>query len=595
MRFRLILAAGLGVLLGGGTCLPLLDTVTRDLPTGTVLATSVNTPSSTRTVPRGTEIEIEWALSNLTGQNAVVTILVEKRSGVERTTLAVIDIQATTALQTLTWDTSSFSSGDYAVVARAVAGAQTSESGSIGRIIVNEPTTFAFTAPTVDAVLASGGTLTLAWTGGDADGDGNLSIFLDPDTDHASGNEVEILRGRALPVEVTAESFEWDGTGTDGTGVPSGTYGIFARLDDSVNTPLTVEGLAQVTTPNAPPTITITEPSESVSIDAGESFTVKWVVQDAEDTPFVTILYDDDLVDDDITDETPAKLIVERQQDTDGTGEFVWDTTGVASGTYSIHARVDDGTNDLVFLPGLFSITIANAPPAVAFTAPADDTDFLNSDTDIEIVFTVEDADDVFLDLKIDPDADHANGNEIAIMLQRLIKPGSTDQTFAWDGSSPTGDIIGSGMYALFSVANDGVSERVITAAGGLILRRADANKVLIGLLQPAEPVTVDPGDFVTIVWRDNDPTGTALIRLTIDDDQFVDEAGETGAAQIVILNNRLAGDPDDNELLNQFDWQVPSLAPDTYYVFANISSGVANEHTSRAGGVIIVRDPASP
>lgn len=593
MRFGLILAAGLGVFLSGATCLPLVDTVTRDVPTGTLLATSVNTPSSTRTVPQGAEIEIEWALSNLTGQNAVVTLLVERRTGVVRTTLTEIAVQTTTALQTFTWDTSSFSSGDYAVVARAVAGAQTTEAGSLGRIIVNEPSTFAFTAPAADVVLASGGTLTLAWTGGDADGDGNLSIFLDPDTDHESGNEVEILRGRALPVAVTAESFQWDGTGTDGNGVPSGTYGLFARLDDSVNTPMTVEGLAKVTAPNAPPTITITEPSEDVSIDAGDSFTIKWVVQDAEDTAFVTILYDDDLFDDDDTDSTPAILLVDRQQDADGSGEFVWDSTGVASGTYSIHARVDDGTNDLVFLPSLFSITIANAPPAVAFTAPTSDTEFLNSDASFEIAFTVEDADDVLLDLKIDSDEDHANGNEIAILLQRLIKPGSTAQTFTWDGTSPLPAApIGSGMYALFAIARDDVNERVITAADALILRRADADSVLIGLLQPARPVTVDPGDFVTIVWRDDDPTGTATIRLTIDDDQTIDDGTETGQTQMDILNFRLA---DEDGLLDQFDWQVPSLDPGTYYVFATISSGVPNENTSRAAGVVIVRDPANP
>ena len=86
--------------------------------------------------------------------------------------------------------------------------------------------------------------LEIAWFGGDESA--TAQIRLDPDTDHANGNEVTILE-RALPKIAAADSLAWDGKDTSGTDVPADTYNIFATVTDNVNPVVTADGLGQIT------------------------------------------------------------------------------------------------------------------------------------------------------------------------------------------------------------------------------------------------------------------------------------------------------------------------------------------------------------
>ena len=99
-------------------------------------------------------------------------------------------------------------------------------------------------------------------------------------------------------------------------------------------------------------------------------------------------------------------------------------------------------------------------------------------------------------------------------------------------------------------------------------------------------------GSFVTIRWRDDDPSETATIRLAIDDDMNPQEATETDDPEMEILSGRVASG---DGVQDTFSFQVPStLAPGTYFVFGYIDrDGAAPfEHSSVAAGRIIIRDP---
>lgn len=573
--------------LSGATCLPLIDN-SRSGPRTVNFGISLTKPPADRTVAQGTTLEVEWSLLNNTGRPATVTLFAERGSDHTRTVLTQLDVEGSVARQSFLWDTTGFDAGTYAVIGRASLPAQSDEIDAPGRITVNAPPEFAFTAPAADAALPIGGTLTISWTGGDRDSTASLALLLDPDADHDSGNEVLILDALELPNTPAANSFDWSGNDIDGAIVAQGVYNLFARVTSGASDEKVFESGVRITTPNRPPTLTFTAPTGPTGVDRGATLNIQWSVEDPDSTPFVTILLDDD-DQNDAADATPPRTLVSRQQDSDGTGEFNLDTTAVEPGDYFIQALVSDDTNEPVFVATGFAFTVRNGAPSVAFTAPSADVDFLASQGALSIAFDVTDVgDDVLVDLKIDPDDNSANGNEITILAQRRVTGAAAGQTFDWTGVDSGGNVVPDGIYRLFAVSSDGSNPAVTNLAGPQIRRRAAAGKPLVALLAPDATATRNPGEFLAISWRDDDPTGAATIDLLLDDDATPDESAETGAAPTLILSGREA--PGDG-VLDSFAFQLPTLAPGTYFIQARISGGGFTQ-TSVAQGRLIVPDP---
>ena len=598
MRTGLILLPTLGLLLIGATCLPLADD-SRSLPDGTVLGVSINAPATDRSVSIGAIVRIEWSITNRTDAEAAVTVTVQRRSDRAQTELTQETIAAqTTTTRALDWDTALFASGEYSVRIEVVAGDRRAEASGTGTVTIDSAPTFEFTAPTIDVTLSQDETVTITWTADDADGDATITISIDPDSDHASGNEIDILRDRTTSSLLEADSFEWDGVDADGNAVPGGTYNLFATVDDDVNPPVLADGLARITTPNAPPTLTFDMPALNITVDSGDTVDIAWTPFDADgDDLFVTILFDDDdSQDESAADDTAAEILVARQADNEDNRTFEWPTAEVKAGTYFLQALIEDGTNDEVFVVHSATVTISNVPTTLEFTSPTEDTDFLTSEAGLTFAFTVSDPDDdVLVDLKVDPDDNHSNGNEQTILLQRLVKMGDSDEEFEWSGTTWDGAALPNGIYTVFALVSDGTTPQTVEL-DALVFRRTNASDPLIALLEPDTPQTVDPGDFVTIRWRDDTPGDSATIEITLDDNP-PKAGGPIGDPELQILADR---DANTDGILDSFVWQVPGvLDPGTYYLIATIKNtldvAAANEQVSVAQGTIIVRDPSNP
>jgi len=82
--------------------------------------------------------------------------------------------------------------------------------------------------------------------GSDAEDAGTFTIGLDPDTDHASGNEVFIHEG-TLTTDAGNDSFSWEGDDLAGDLVAAGTYHLFAFVGDTFVTDHPVEAGVQIT------------------------------------------------------------------------------------------------------------------------------------------------------------------------------------------------------------------------------------------------------------------------------------------------------------------------------------------------------------
>lgn len=494
MRNGVLVALALTCPLLGAGC-PLIDLDPPGAATGETLAVSVLNPSTDHTVPLGNIVPIEWTALNLTGSEAIATILVESRPDMVQTILAGgLRADETQGSRVYEWDTTGFDAGQYAIIVTLEAGGLSRRETGAGRITLDVPPSFEFTAPATDTTLESGETITISWIGGDPEGNGNAQIAIDSDTDHESGNETTIGE-QALPMVSGSGSLDWDGTDSAGVPVADGLYRPFALVSDGVSPTQIVNGLARITVVGA-----------------------------------------------------------------------------------------DDGAG----------------PTGTAVTQPEEDTDFLVGDDPLTIEFTLETHEDVLIDLKIDTDDDHANGNETTILSQRLVSSDTDEDSFDWDGTDSEGDAVDDGIYRIFMVISTGSGQPETTEASGLVFRRADEDQPLIGLLQPGSVQTLNPGDYLTIRWRDDDPSGEATIRITIDDDNIANETLEEGEAEIEILADRTAeGDEEDegDGVLDTFTYQIPSsLVPGTYYVFGYIqleAGSVKPDHQSIAPAVFIIKDPA--
>ncbi|TWT40373.1 flagellar basal body rod modification protein [Phycisphaerae bacterium RAS1] len=501
MRIALVsLVAGFW-LLTGSTCGPLLNLSETQTPSPNTVAIAVLTPTEDVSIPEGSVLPIRWSASNNQDATALATIFVESREDLTRTNL-VSGVTVTTTLtdQMVTWNTKSFAPGVYSIGAEITVDTTTRTTVAPGKATLDAAPTFSFTEPAAAVNLPDGGTVNIAWTGGDASGNGKLVLAIDVDSDHGNGNETTILE-QDLPEEAEEDSFEWDGKNSADAKVDAGTYNLFARLSDVVNAESTVNGLATIT------------------VEAADN------------------------------------------------------------------SNSNDNDND-------------NGTVELGIREPAEDTTFLETDDALRIEFGVNQFDDVLIDIKIDTDDNHANGNEITILSQRFVSAGTETDVFSWDGLDAAGQRVANGIYRPLIVSSAGTATPTTKPGEGLVFRRASDNQPLIALLTPGTNVTGTPGSFVSITWRDDDPDGEGLIRITVDDDATPaqNEAGSADdIAEIEILANRDAGA---DGVQDTFNWQIPgTLAPGTYHFFAYIDADAGQEadNISVAPAVLIIRDPSAP
>lgn len=452
------------------------------------------------------------------------------------------------------------------------------------------------TRPTADRTVPSGAVVAIEWTAGNTTGNEAIGTLLV--RRRADRAETILSGGVRITATGVRESFTWDTTGFDG-----GAYNIIVRITAGA---LTDESIGTgIITINSPPDLTFTDPFEDATLpdpDADNetpTVRIRWSAFDADGDGKMELSVDPD------SDPENGNeiLLLERDLASDASFDsFEWngddmDGERVETGTYRIFARIFDDVNPSRVVNGLATITIPDAvePVTNKVTEPSEDRQFLASETSTKIQYTIAESDDVLIDLKIDTDDNHQNGNEVTILAQRLVEADTDSGDFDWNGQDSAGVVVGDNIYRVFMVINRGSGPPTTLEAAGLIFRRSEENKPLIGLLQPATDQTVNLGQFVTIRWRDDDPSETARITLRVDDDAMPQESTETGAAEIEILTGREAkGDG----VQDSFAWQVPSnLAPGTYFIFAYIDrDGAAPfEHASVAPGRIIIRDPAMP
>ncbi len=361
MRIRVLVLSVCSLALSGATCIPLIDLDAPDKQPaqGRQIGVAVLQPAADRTVTSGTIVEVEWTASNLTGSEAVASVILRSRADLSEIILAGgVRVTSSSTHQTLDWDTSEFDAGSYDVVVRMTAGTESTEDVSDGTITVNAAAAFDFTQPTTDVTLAApdpnapstdpAPSVVIRWTANDPESDSMLSIELDPDANHASGNE-EILVTRTINNSAGFDSFTWTGNDAGGTRVDGGVYNLYARITDSFGTNRIVESGVQVTVEAVPDTGTteITSPTEDTTFVAGDpDLSIEFTVG-ASDDALVDIKIDSDDVHQSGNEVTILSQRLVRRSMPDDT--FAWNGTNssgvaVADGIYRLFLAVSTGS-----------------------------------------------------------------------------------------------------------------------------------------------------------------------------------------------------------------------------------------------------------
>jgi hypothetical protein len=460
------------------------------------------------------------------------------------------------------------------------------------------PLTVSIIKPASSRTVGQGDLVELEFTATNATGDDSVATVLVRKRDDRE--ETILVGGIRLTSKGVHESMDWD-TG----GFASGRYNVIIRIEAGDETKEEVS--TAIITINAPPTLTFNEPFEDTTLAEDDNpddsdtpkITFRWSAADADGDGKFTLELDPDQ---DHSNDNEIVLL-ERDLPADG-GLDSFDFKGLDSdggrvdgGTYFYFARLSDAQNKESFVEGLARITVLESneesDAVLAVTKPKEDTEFLSTTATFDITYTLNEDRDVLIDLKIDTDDAHTNGNEKTILSQRLVDRSVHEDTFQWTGTLSDGSPAPDGIYRTFILVNRGSGTPGTAQADGLIFRRSEANKPLIGITSPTSDQTMLAGQILTIQWRDDTPGGApAKVFLFIDDDPNPQEAVETGAPERQVLADR---DATLDSVNDSFPLSIPAdLAPGTYFIFAYIDrDGAAPfEHSSVAAGRIIIRDP---
>ncbi|RMF82669.1 MAG: hypothetical protein D6744_05825 [Planctomycetota bacterium] len=465
--------------------------------------------------------------------------------------------------------------------------------------------TVAALRPASDRNVPEGAVVEVEWVASNLTDDEAIATILARDRSDLS--DIVLAGGVRVAENGAHQTVSWDTSEFAGR-----RFSIIVRVTGGGRTEEDIaDGEVQV---NAAPQFDFTDPFEDTTLEQTDPnstddpfVTIRWTSVDPDDEAEFDVGVD---IDEDHTNDNELVLLSGTLPTQSGFDTFDWigrDTEDqrVDPGAYIVYARVNDGVNPERFVdaPGRIIVPELDEPNepneiVLEITSPEEDAEFLVGDDPLEIAYTIDESDDVLVDIAIDSDDNHNNANEITISSQRLIDSETKSDSFEWDGTDDDGMAVPDGIYKPHLVINRGSGAPQIVDGSALIFRRSNDDQPLIALLEPATDKSPDPGAFVLIKWRDDDPSETAKVRLTLDDDDTPNESVETDDAEIEILAFSKARLASEDGVQDTFQYKVPAtLADGDYFIFAYIDRDEAApfDHVAVAGGRIRIDTGASP
>ena len=410
---------------------------------------------------------------------------------------------------------------------------------------------FLITGPTA-GTFSAGQSVTIQWTAGSVDVSGPTKITLGYDTDatpfDANQHWIEVDR-------VTAANgggqYSWNTAG-----VASGTYYLSGYMYDFSTSQAVYAylGTSIVITGGSPPAFTLSGPT-SGTFTAGVSVTIQWTAANVDVSGATTISLGYD-VDATPFDANQHWIEVDRVTAANGGGQYSWNTTGVASGTYYLSGYMYDfSTSQAVYSHLGTSIAITRGtPPAFTLSGPSSGT--FTAGVSVSIQWTAANVDlsgPTKITLGYDPDTTPFDANQHWIEVDQGT---ATDGVggYSWNTAG-----VASGTYYLSGYMYDFSTSQAVYSHLG-------TSFVITGGSPPAFTLhgltsgTFSAGQSVTIQWTaaNVDLSGPTKITLGYDADVTPFDANQ----HWIEVDQGAATDG-----VGGYIWNTTGVASGTYYL----------------------------
>jgi hypothetical protein len=169
--------------------------------------------------------------------------------------------------------------------------------------------------------------------------------------------------------ESTPVSGSYDGTMQSLQFIQEGNFEVRAEAEDQEGNRSNPDVIwyVSVTSPNAPPTINMLEPSSDIEVYSGETVTISWDGDDPDnDLTYVNLFYDDN---DYYSDGIIGPIAINRPED----GSYEWSTYEYPPGVYRIGATITDNNHQerRDYAPGTVTIQPQTESPVISRQNPS--------------------------------------------------------------------------------------------------------------------------------------------------------------------------------------------------------------------------------
>ncbi|MBN1341966.1 MAG: FG-GAP repeat protein [Phycisphaerae bacterium] len=184
----------------------------------------------------------------------------------------------------------------------------------------------------------------------------------------------------------------------------------------------TITAGSGIKTVNTPPTMTITQPSQGLTISQGDRFTICWTDSDPDDNAVISIFLDPDSVP---NSGNELLVIAGRQEDPDGISndcvEVDTELLNVPIAKYRIVGIIQDAAGNVVTSSPNFYVEVlapgispGNEPPKIKITEPTENIGVVHNDK-VCVMWEGSDSDnpDITVTLSLDYDLDPTNDEDV--------------------------------------------------------------------------------------------------------------------------------------------------------------------------------------
>jgi len=283
--------------------------------------------------------QITWTATDVDDQAAIALYYDDDNSDFDGTLITDSLLEGTHS--SYTWNTSALDERDYYLYAIIDDGVNPPVSHyASGKVTIRHPT-IEVTAPAQD--IETNASYTIEWTARSLEG-AAISLYYD---DNNGGNDGQLIVSNLA--EGAQTSYVWDNSST-----PSGSYYIYAKIDDGLTSPVYDYSNGRITL-NKPPSITL-YPQENVI--ANLSYLITWTATDVDDQATIALYHDDD------NSGFNGTLIADNLLEGARSG-YKWDVSVLDERDYYFYAIIDDGFNPPVYQYASGKVTIANSLPYI--------------------------------------------------------------------------------------------------------------------------------------------------------------------------------------------------------------------------------------